>query len=335
MKVISKSILVAVWATLAVPHLANSSAELTSAKYAMAAAGGLPSINFCGEKVPTHKEAVAERMVSAMVRGAALKSNLYGIRERAADFFPAIEPVLKKYDIPADFKYLPIAESDLISHAKSRVGAAGYWQLMPGTARDLGLKVGNGHDERYNLEKATEAVCHHLRYLYKELGNWTLVAAAYNGGLGHVRSRMRQQGEQDFYDLKLFSETGFYIFRILAYKEMLTKPLQYSPIISTTALTYLIQPLPGQGNTVDLPGHGHRYVSFAFNADTSWGPHSIRSLLATSGVVRKKSREEEQGQEQDGVPYKAVMGGVLVLRDRLPRFRRWVKGITRHWWEWL
>ncbi|GAA4465713.1 hypothetical protein GCM10023189_46710 [Nibrella saemangeumensis] len=270
-----------------------------------------------------------------MVRGAALKSNLYGIRERAADFFPAIEPVLKKYDIPADFKYLPIAESDLISHAKSRVGAAGYWQLMPGTARDLGLKVGNGHDERYNLEKATEAVCHHLRYLYKELGNWTLVAAAYNGGLGHVRSRMRQQGEQDFYDLKLFSETGFYIFRILAYKEMLTKPLQYSPIISTTALTYLIQPLPGQGNTVDLPGHGHRYVSFAFNADTSWGPHSIRSLLATSGVVRKKSREEEQGQEQDGVPYKAVMGGVLVLRDRLPRFRRWVKGITRHWWEWL
>lgn len=333
MKVNSKSILVAAWAILAVPYVANSSAELVSARNAMVAAGGLPSIDFCGEKVPTHKEEVAQRMVSAMVRGSALKSNLYGIRERAVDFFPVVEPVLKKYDIPADFKYLPIAESDLIGHARSNKGAAGYWQLMPGTARDLGLKVGREQDDRYNLVKATEAVCRHLRYLYRELGNWTLVAAAYNGGLGHVQSRMRQQKEHDFYDLKLFSETGFYVFRILAYKEMLTKPLQYGPIISTTALAYLVQPLPGQ--SLQLMESGYKYVSFGFNADSVWGPNCLRSPLAMAGIYRKKKRPEESERERDGIPYKAVMGGVLVLRDRLPRFRKWVKGITRHWWEWL
>ncbi|UFH52294.1 lytic transglycosylase domain-containing protein [Spirosoma sp. KNUC1025] len=98
---------------------------------------------------------------------------------------------------------MPLAESGLKAKAVSRAGAAGYWQLMPGTARNLGLKVSGRIDERFNVLKATDAACRYLRALYTQLGSWSLVAAAYNAGPGYMKNQLQRQAHRDYYRMSL------------------------------------------------------------------------------------------------------------------------------------
>ncbi|WP_431217796.1 lytic transglycosylase domain-containing protein [Puia sp. P3] len=95
-------------------------------------------------------------------------------------------------------------ESNLKSSAVSRVGAKGPWQLMPQTARELGLKVNHSVDERKNYTKSTRAAALYLRDLYKELGDWLLVIAAYNTGTVKVNQAMRRSGSRNFWDLQYY-----------------------------------------------------------------------------------------------------------------------------------
>ena len=74
-------------------------------------------------------------------------------------YFSIIEPILRRNGIPEDFKYLCMAESGLNPEAVSPSGAGGLWQFMPATGREYGLKVGNQVDERFHIEKSTEAAC--------------------------------------------------------------------------------------------------------------------------------------------------------------------------------
>ena len=104
----------------------------------------LPPVYFCGESVPLHEEAVARRLVKALVSNTSQNQTLYLIWQRAAVFFPVIEPILARHHIPMDFKYLPLVESALTGMAVSPKGAVGYWQFMPGTARELGLSITAG-----------------------------------------------------------------------------------------------------------------------------------------------------------------------------------------------
>ena len=104
----------------------------------------LPSVYFCGESVPLHEESVARRLVSALAHNTAQNQAIYRMRQRAAVFFPIIEPILLKHNIPLDFKYLPLVESALTGMAVSPKGAVGYWQFMPATARELGLIIEPG-----------------------------------------------------------------------------------------------------------------------------------------------------------------------------------------------
>jgi len=76
------------------------------------------------------------------------------VRMTGGPSFNLIEGILSQYDLPRELKYLAVIESNLKSSAVSRVGAAGPWQLMPQTARDLGLKVNKNVDERRNYVKS-------------------------------------------------------------------------------------------------------------------------------------------------------------------------------------
>ncbi len=201
--------------------------------------GSLPPVYFCGESVPIHEEAVARRLVSALVRNTAQNKALYRMRQRATRFFPIIEPILIRHRIPLDFKYLPLVESALTGMAVSPKGAVGYWQFMPATARELGLRIDGRVDDRTNLIKSTNAACRYLRYLHNRLGSWTLAAAAYNNGIGALLSNIRRQQQRDYYYLRLNAETGKYLYRILAFKELFSNYQAYESIIPDQMMAYL------------------------------------------------------------------------------------------------
>ena len=135
------------------------------------------------------------------------------VLEREQFYFPIFEKYLAQYNLPVELKYLSVVESSLIPTAKSPVGAVGLWQFMPPTAGDLRLKRDEWVDERMHPEKATEAACKHLRYLYGEFHDWELVLAAYNWGAGNMRRVMRRTGKKNFWDLypHLPAETRNYV----------------------------------------------------------------------------------------------------------------------------
>ncbi|MCD8498437.1 MAG: lytic transglycosylase domain-containing protein [Alphaproteobacteria bacterium] len=98
---------------------------------------------------------------------------------RTVMYFPIFEHYLTIYGLPKELMYLAIVESALDPTAKSPVGAAGLWQLMPHTARQYGLRVDGAVDERFDPYRSTEAAVRLLADLYKDYRDWRLVS----GGL--------------------------------------------------------------------------------------------------------------------------------------------------------
>lgn len=129
---------------------------------------------------------------------------LQDVRRTGKPYFTLIEKILAQYELPRELKYLAVIESNLKVNAVSNVGAVGPWQLMPQTARDLGLKVTRGNDERKNYVKSTRAAALYLRDLYNELGDWLLVIAAYNTGTSNVYHAIRKAGSRNFWDLQYY-----------------------------------------------------------------------------------------------------------------------------------
>ena len=197
----------------------------------------LLNVDFCGESMPLEQADVLSRWRHVFTLFRPHSASIVDLRGRADVFFPLIDSTLAAYDIPADFKYIPLAESGLKARAVSPKGAGGYWQLMPGTARDLGLRVGGKHDERFNTQKATVAACQYLRRLYDMFGSWSLVAAAYNVGPGYVKKQLARQAKCGYYQMRLPRETRYYLFRVLLYKELLSRPDDYSSFFGNTPLT--------------------------------------------------------------------------------------------------
>jgi membrane-bound lytic murein transglycosylase D len=185
------------------------------------------SIDFAGEKTPLQVYDVRERMDRELLVNVNLNSSTILILKRANKFFPIIEPILAKYNVPDDFKYLAVIESSLFINSVSKAGASGLWQFMPQTAREKGMEVSETVDERYHIEKSTEAACKYLLAAKSKFGSWTLAAASYNGGMAGIAKQLEAQQVSDYYDLLLVDETSRYVFRILALKEIMKNPTAY------------------------------------------------------------------------------------------------------------
>ncbi len=182
----------------------------------------LLAIDFCGEAIPVSELKIAKKYQNTIRNYD--NPTFRKLMTRTEKRMKAIESILKKYGVPADFKYIPIIESAMSDEAMSHRGAGGYWQLMPSTARSLGLVVSTEVDERKNLTKSTHAAAKYLLKLHKQLGSWTLVAAAYNAGPSHIKNVINAQNKDDYYKLKLNSETNKYLYKIIAVKEWFSNP---------------------------------------------------------------------------------------------------------------
>jgi len=186
-----------------------------------------PSINrpfdFAGEAIPMSNQDVLDRLDRELIMNTYLHGSTLLNLKMASRYFPMIEPILKENGIPDDFKYLVPVESNF-TNATSPSGAKGFWQFMAPTAKELGLRINDKVDERYNVELATKAACVFINDLYRRFGNWTLTAAAYNGGAGRISKELKAQKVSNFYDLYLNAETSKYVFRILAIKEVMSDP---------------------------------------------------------------------------------------------------------------
>ncbi len=183
-------------------------------------------MDFAGEAVPLNNPDIRERMDRELLVNTYWQSNGLLLFKRANKYFPLIEPLLKKYGLPDDFKYLAVAESGL-EYTSSPVGASGIWHFMKGTGLEYGLEINDYVDERYNLDKATMVAAEYLKKSKEKFGSWTMAAASYNAGVGGMNKQINRQKETSYYDLLLNDETSRYVFRILALKEIMTHPQQY------------------------------------------------------------------------------------------------------------
>ena len=193
------------------------------------------SVDFAGEKTPLQISDVRERLDRELIVNANLHSATILIMKRANRAFPIMEPILKQYGVPDDFKYLAVIESAL-TNAVSAAGAKGVWQFMPETAKEKGMEVNDIVDERYHLQKSTEGACKYLVKAKEKLGSWTLAAASYNGGMGGLSRKLEEQKVSSYYDLMLTDETYRYVFRILALKEIMKNPALYGFDVSKDEL---------------------------------------------------------------------------------------------------
>jgi hypothetical protein len=196
----------------------------------------LPSnLDFSGEAVPLDQPDIRERLDKELLVNTYWQSNMMLLLKRANKYFPTIEPILEEEGVPDDFKYLAVIESAL-ENVRSPKGAKGFWQIMPGTAKEYGLEVNSNVDERYHIEKSTRVACAYLKKAKERFGSWTLAAASYNRGMYATDRLLSKQLSENYYDLLLNSETSRYVFRILAIKEIMSNPRAYGFIFDAEDL---------------------------------------------------------------------------------------------------
>jgi membrane-bound lytic murein transglycosylase D len=181
---------------------------------------------FAGEEFPMDNFDVRERLDRELSRNTYWHSNTLLNIKKGNKYFPLMKKILKEYDVPEDFIYLSVAESDL-SNAVSPAGARGFWQFMKATGKQYGLEIGSDVDERFHLEKATVAFCKYIKGNKKRFGNWLLAAAAYNMGGTRLSKEIKAQKGKSYFDLNLNQETSRYVFRLVALKEIMTNPQDF------------------------------------------------------------------------------------------------------------
>jgi len=198
------------------------------------------TLDFAGERTPLENFDVLEALDRELLINTYWQSHTMLLIKRAHRYFPVIEKILEKYGIPEDFKYLPVAESDLMNMT-SPARAVGYWQFLKSTAQEYGLEVNSEVDERYHLEKSTEAACKFLLRSYELYGTWTMAAASYNVGRTGLNRQVERQDSRYYYNILLNEETGRYVYRLLALKLIMSEPEKYGFIFDPDEL---YQPIP-------------------------------------------------------------------------------------------
>ncbi len=184
------------------------------------------SLNFASEDLPLGDAVVKLRMNEMLKDYNFSNIQTSQLHRKASQWFPVIEPILKMYGIPEDFKYVPLVESGLKAGTSPK-GASGFWQFMPQTARNFGLRVNGEADDRQDIQKSTVAACKYLKSLFKQFNRWTLVAAAYNIGEGGLRRQISRQNQDNYFKMKLNRETATYVYKLISMKEIIENPELY------------------------------------------------------------------------------------------------------------
>jgi hypothetical protein len=183
-------------------------------------------LDFAGEPVPLGNFDTRESLDKEMLVNGYWHSRTLMVLKKSRRYFETIEPILKKYGVPDDFKYLAMAESGL-ENVTSPANAVGVWQILESTAKEYGLEVNSVVDERYDLAKSTETACKYLLESYHKFGSWTIAAATYNAGRGGLENQINKQKTNNYYDLLLNDETARYVFRLIAHKLITENPSNY------------------------------------------------------------------------------------------------------------
>lgn len=184
------------------------------------------SLSFANESMPVGDSHITSKMSKALNANSHSKLQTSRLHNQASKWFPIIEPILAKYGIPEDFKYMPLVESGLKAGISPK-GAAGFWQFMPQTARDFGLVVNTDIDDRNNMRKSTIAAAKYIKSLYREFNSWTLAAAAYNVGEGRLKRQINSQNQDNYFKMKLNRETASYVYKLISMKEIIENPTRY------------------------------------------------------------------------------------------------------------
>lgn len=188
-------------------------------------------ITFAGEEIPLDRDDVKEALEYELMVNTFRHSRTLHIIKNIERWRPLVTQVLKEYQVPEDFLYLAVVESEFDNNALSHAGAMGMWQLMEETAKDHGLEVSSDVDMRRDPKLATEAACKFLKWSNNQFNNWTITAASYNVGVKGMKNRLSDQKADNFFDLHLNSETGRYVYRIIALKLILENPEAYGYFI--------------------------------------------------------------------------------------------------------
>jgi membrane-bound lytic murein transglycosylase D len=246
----------------------------------------LPSnLNLAGERVPIEKPDVKERMDRELLVNTYWQSNGLLLLKRANKYFPILEPLLRKYGLPDDFKFLALAESGF-SDETSSAGAAGIWHFMKATGREYGLEINKNVDERYNIEKSTKVAAEYLKNAKDRFGSWTLAAAAYNAGKYGIARRLETQKVSTYYDAKLANETERYVFRILALKEIIKNPEKYGFVFEKEDL-YTIK----KTYTIKVDTAINNIASFAKGFNINYKELKIHNPWLRENKLNNKSRK--------------------------------------------
>jgi hypothetical protein len=209
-------------------------------------------IKFCGETVDLARYNRHEGMDRELSSFTYYHSTTMLLIKRANRYFPVIEPILKAHNIPDDFKYLAVIESNLDPTAVSPARARGMWQFMESTAKGYHLAITPTVDERYNVQRSTEAACKYLKEAYDKYGDWLLVAASYNAGMGRISTEYNKQKSPSALDLWLVEETSRYLYRIFAVKLIFENPYKYGFVLNAGNL-YKAIPCDEVTVTEDIP----------------------------------------------------------------------------------
>lgn len=252
-------------------------------------------ITFCGEKIPVDNDFVAGKLMNVIKRQIPYV-NLPQLRKRALANFPVVEYYLRATNLPEDFKYLAIVESGFLN-AISSAGAGGFWQLMPETARELGLSVTSSVDERNDINKSTLAACKVLASYYMsirrthKISSWVLTAAAYNFGIGSIFKNINKQGK-DYFSMHLNPETAVYVYKIIAVKELFEYPELYMKNFSYNIFN-ATKPAPlikeDEAATDDL----NAFTSMEVKVSENDGQHpetvSVNNEVSNTGKLKEKT----------------------------------------------
>lgn len=197
---------------------------------------------FCGERIPVQNDFVAKKLMD-VIRKQVPVVNLPKLRRDALKWFPTFEQYLSRHGLPMDLKYIPVVESGF-TNATSHAGAAGFWQLMPATAREKGLIVTDAVDERNDIRKSTEAACKLLKEYYEQIGIWALTCAGYNFGVGNITKARKKHGS-DYFSMPLNPETAIYVYKIIAVKELFEYPELYMKDFGYNVFSSQARPVAG------------------------------------------------------------------------------------------